>query len=112
MQTLDRINRRMGSGTLRLGAEGFVQDWRMRRRRMSPGDTTRWSELPLASRAISIGSPATRTYPPVESVLLADRPYRCNEALQYTVGHFDESLREAVRSVIAAIREMLDNHLF
>jgi len=49
MQTLDRINRRMGPGTVRLGAEGFAQGWRMRRRRMSPGYTTRWAELPIVA---------------------------------------------------------------
>ena len=49
MQTLDRINRRMGSGTVRLGIEGFAQGWRMRRRRMSPGYTTRWAELPIVA---------------------------------------------------------------
>ena len=45
MQTLDRINARMGSGTLRLASEGIDPAWRMRRGNVSPAYTTRWEEL-------------------------------------------------------------------
>jgi len=47
MSTLDCINRRMGSGTLRLASEGFEQDWRMKRGNRSPAYTTSWNELPI-----------------------------------------------------------------
>lgn len=47
METLDRINNRMGPGTLRLASEGIGQGWRMKRGNMSPAYTTRWSELPV-----------------------------------------------------------------
>ncbi len=46
MQTLDRINRKMGSNTVRLAAEGFSQQWRMRQNNRSPRYTTHWDELP------------------------------------------------------------------
>ncbi len=47
METLDRINARMGSGTLKYAAEGLVKPWGMRMERRSPRYTTRWEELPL-----------------------------------------------------------------
>lgn len=47
MATLDRINGRMGQGTLRLASEGMAQQWKMKRGNMSPAYTTRWGELPL-----------------------------------------------------------------
>lgn len=48
MATLDRINRKMGRGTLRLAAEGLRQDWRARTDYPSPRYTTRWADLPIA----------------------------------------------------------------
>ena len=49
MQTLDRINRKMGKNTVRLAAEGFDQQWQMRQNKRSPRYTTRWDELPTTS---------------------------------------------------------------
>jgi DNA polymerase V len=48
MATLDRINRRMGSGTMHLLGEGVRVDWAMRRGNMSQRYTTEWSELAVA----------------------------------------------------------------
>ncbi|MDD5059207.1 MAG: Y-family DNA polymerase [Sideroxydans sp.] len=45
MQTLDRINRSMGSGTLKLLGEGTDKTWAMRRENMSKRYTTEWDEL-------------------------------------------------------------------
>ena len=49
MQVMDRINATWGRGTLRSAAEGIDQAWQMKRGRMSPGYTTCWDQLPLAS---------------------------------------------------------------
>ena len=48
LAVLDGVNGRWGRGTLRYLAEGGAggQTWRMRRERLSPADTTRWTELP------------------------------------------------------------------
>jgi DNA polymerase V len=46
--TLDRINRRYGSQTLRYAAVGFDHAWGMQREFCSPKYTTRWSDLPVA----------------------------------------------------------------
>ncbi|MBK8168546.1 MAG: Y-family DNA polymerase [bacterium] len=46
MTAIDRINHRMGRGTVRFGTEGFGHGWAMRQARKSPAYTTRWSELP------------------------------------------------------------------
>ena len=48
MQAMDRINTVWGRGTLKLGAEGVNQEWRMKREKMSPRYTTCWDELPVA----------------------------------------------------------------
>lgn len=45
MDTLDRINRRMGNGTLQLLGAGIKQTWAMRRGSMSQRYTTEWNEL-------------------------------------------------------------------
>jgi DNA polymerase V len=45
MTTLDRINRSMGSGTIRLLGEGSGQRWAMRRQNVSKRYTTEWEEL-------------------------------------------------------------------
>ena len=48
MATLDRINRRMGSGTMQLLGEGVSKNWSMRRGNMSQRYTTEWDELAVA----------------------------------------------------------------
>jgi len=45
METLDRINRRMGSGTMQLLGEGVSKSWAMRRSSVSQCYTTEWDEL-------------------------------------------------------------------
>jgi DNA polymerase V len=45
MRTLDRINRSMGSGTIKLLGEGCDTSWAMRRDHKSKNYTTEWSEL-------------------------------------------------------------------
>jgi len=45
MATLDRINRRMGSGTMQLLGEGVRKGWAMRRGNVSQRYTTEWGEL-------------------------------------------------------------------
>jgi len=45
MNALDRINRKMGSGTLRLLGEGANQSWAMRRESSSRRYTTEWDGL-------------------------------------------------------------------
>lgn len=48
MATLDRINRRMGSGTMQLLGEGISKSWSMRRGNVSQRYTTAWDELAVA----------------------------------------------------------------
>jgi len=48
METLDRINRRMGSGTMQLLGEGVRKSWAMRRGNASQCYTTEWDELAVA----------------------------------------------------------------
>ena len=48
MATLDRINRRMGSGTMQLLGAGVSKSWSMRRGNMSQRYTTEWDELAIA----------------------------------------------------------------
>jgi DNA polymerase V len=48
METLDRINRRMGSGTMQLLGEGVRQNWSTRRGNVSQRYTTEWDELAVA----------------------------------------------------------------
>ncbi len=45
MITMDAINRRMGSGTLKLLAAGVRQNWAMRSGNRSPRYTTEWGEV-------------------------------------------------------------------
>ena len=45
MNTLDRINERYGSSTIRLASEGVEKSWRMRRESVSPRYTTRFDDL-------------------------------------------------------------------
>jgi DNA polymerase V len=48
METLDRINRKMGRGTLRLATEGHQQAWKVKTEYPSQRYTTHWGELPIA----------------------------------------------------------------
>lgn len=45
METLDKINLRYGSHTLKLAAQGFQKKWKLRQERLSPAYTTRWDHL-------------------------------------------------------------------
>jgi DNA polymerase V len=45
MKSVDNINFRYGSSTLRLAAEGVEKKWKMKREKVSPCYTTRFSEL-------------------------------------------------------------------
>lgn len=45
MLTLDRINRRMGSGTVQFLGEGLKKQWAMKRGNLSQRCTTEWAEL-------------------------------------------------------------------
>ena len=45
MATLDKLNRDFGSGTIKLGAEGLTEDWRMKQEKKSPCYTTRVSDI-------------------------------------------------------------------
>lgn len=45
IEVMDKINNRMGSGTIRLASEGIQQNWVMRRERISQEFTTNWDEL-------------------------------------------------------------------
>ena len=52
MRTLDRINRSMGSGTIRLLGEGTDKAWAMRRGNVSKRYTTEWAELAVCAARI------------------------------------------------------------
>jgi DNA polymerase V len=45
MSVIDTLNRRYGSGTIRLASEGIRQDWKMRSDLRSPRYTSCWDEL-------------------------------------------------------------------
>ncbi len=45
---VDQLNRKYGTNTVRYGAMGFGQQWKMRQNRKSRGFTTRWEELLVA----------------------------------------------------------------
>ncbi|WP_131784036.1 Y-family DNA polymerase [Legionella gresilensis] len=48
MSLMESINKRYGTRTIRLAAEGFQKEWAMKREMKSPCYTTCWSELPFA----------------------------------------------------------------
>ena len=52
MNTLDRINERYGSSTIRLASEGVEKSWRMRRESVSPCYTTRFDDLVKAKLSL------------------------------------------------------------
>ncbi|MAA53105.1 MAG: hypothetical protein CMJ41_08860 [Phycisphaerae bacterium] len=58
MDVMDRVNRAMGSDTIRSGSMGTGTAWITRREHASPRYTTRWDELPEArtGRTDGIGS--------------------------------------------------------
>lgn len=45
MNTMDRINKKMGRGTLRIGTAGYDQSWQPKSANRCPAFTTRWDEL-------------------------------------------------------------------
>jgi DNA polymerase V len=45
MEAVDELNRRLGKGTIRIGAAGTEGNWGMRRGKLSRRFTTRWEEL-------------------------------------------------------------------
>ena len=45
MQSLDKINNKYGSSTIRIAAEGLDRSWQMRRKLTSPCYTTRFNDL-------------------------------------------------------------------
>ena len=45
MNTMDRINERYGSDTIRLASEGTEKSWKMRRESVSPRYTTSFNDL-------------------------------------------------------------------
>ena len=45
MQTIDTINSRYGSSTLKIASEGIEKVWKMKRENVSPCYTTRFEEL-------------------------------------------------------------------
>ena len=47
MPLLDRINHKMGKGTIKLASDGIAQQWQMKTANKSPAYTTRWDELAL-----------------------------------------------------------------
>lgn len=46
MTTLDAVNDRYGSDTLKIAAEGNAQKWNMRRSFLSPSYTSKWKDIP------------------------------------------------------------------
>lgn len=48
MDTVDRVNRKSGRDTLFMASSGVQKEWQMKRARLSPAYTTRWSDLPRA----------------------------------------------------------------
>ncbi|MBF0445732.1 MAG: DUF4113 domain-containing protein [Magnetococcales bacterium] len=47
MEAVDMLNKKMGSNTVRFGAQGIKHEWRMRRERKSAAYTTCWKEIPV-----------------------------------------------------------------
>jgi DNA polymerase V len=48
MAMLDHINRRMGTGSIKLLGEGTTKRWAMKREAVSNRFTTEWNELAVA----------------------------------------------------------------
>ena len=49
MEALDRINARMGAGTVKYAVEGLSRHWKTKFGKRSPRYTTRWEELPVVT---------------------------------------------------------------
>jgi DNA polymerase V len=49
MGVMDRVNSAKGKGTLQLASAGIQNAWAMKRDNMTPGYTTRWEELAIAT---------------------------------------------------------------
>lgn len=45
MDTMDRINKKMGKESIKLASEGFKRPWKMRQENKSPSYTSNWEEL-------------------------------------------------------------------
>jgi len=45
METIDRINRKMGRDIVRYAAQGYTKKWVLKQQRLSPCYTTRWNDL-------------------------------------------------------------------
>lgn len=50
METLDSINKRYGSGTLRLASEGTTRSWEMRREMKSPNYLNDWNDFIVVNK--------------------------------------------------------------
>lgn len=49
MEKFDSLNKKWGQGTIKVAAEGYENDWKMRQELRSPRYTTSWTELPICS---------------------------------------------------------------
>lgn len=49
MDAVDKLNHKYGQDTVFYAQSGTVKDWSMRRARLSPRYTTRWSDIPVVS---------------------------------------------------------------
>jgi DNA polymerase V len=45
MESLDRVNLKMGKDKLKIASQGTTRPWKLRQEKLSPGYTTRWDEL-------------------------------------------------------------------
>ncbi|WDO13068.1 Y-family DNA polymerase [Flavobacterium sp. WW92] len=45
LKVIDRLNRKIGNTKIRFGAQSLKRKWKMRRERLSPSYTSRWSDL-------------------------------------------------------------------
>jgi DNA polymerase V len=63
MGAIDGINRRMGSGTVRLLGEGLEKRWRMRRGNLTPSYTTRIEDVAVAKALATSLVSAKQTSP-------------------------------------------------
>jgi len=45
LKVIDKLNRKIGNTKIRLGSQSLKRKWKMRRERLSPSYTTRWSDL-------------------------------------------------------------------
>ena len=48
MDAVDLVNHRMGRDAVFYASSGINKEWEMKRAKLSPGYTTRWSDLPKA----------------------------------------------------------------